>query len=238
MVKNTATNAGNLRDGQALGQVDPLEEGMATHSSLLAWRILCTEEPGGLQPMGLQSGTRLSTLGFPSQRTGSRFFLRRVCITPPPHLFPTSVPGSWVQTSPFLSYLALPSQALCTCCYPCPDPSCLGTLLLALQFLQVFAQMPPCSFPRLPTPRSVYPFTSSVLYMQAHSFSSLGAESGRNLCFVPCCEPACGFCLHRTVCGWALEPESLDNRGLLWPRTLGDVEAGSRGHLPPGAPYS
>ena len=175
MVKNTATNAGNLRDGQALGQEDPLEEGMATHSSLLAWRILCTEEPGGLQPMGLQSGTRLSTLGFPSQRTESRFFLRRVCTTPPPHLFPTSVPGSWVQTSRFLSYLALPSQALCTCCY-----SCLGTLLLALQFLQVFAQMSPRSFPRLPTPRSVYPFTSSVLYKQAHSLSSLGAESGRN----------------------------------------------------------
>ena len=37
-----------------LGQEDPLEEGMATHSSLLAWRIPWTEEPGGLQFMGLQ----------------------------------------------------------------------------------------------------------------------------------------------------------------------------------------
>lgn len=73
--------------------------------------------------MGLQSGTRLSTLGFPSQRTGSRFFLCRICTTPPPHLFPTSVPGSWVQTSPFLSYLALPSQALCTCCPPAQIPA-------------------------------------------------------------------------------------------------------------------
>jgi len=31
----------------------PLEESMATHSSILAWRISWTEEPGGLQPMGL-----------------------------------------------------------------------------------------------------------------------------------------------------------------------------------------
>ena len=37
---------------QSLGWEDPLEEGMATHSSMLAWRILWTEEPGGLQPMG------------------------------------------------------------------------------------------------------------------------------------------------------------------------------------------
>ena len=33
---------------QSLGQEDPLEKGMATHSSILAWRILWTEEPGGL----------------------------------------------------------------------------------------------------------------------------------------------------------------------------------------------
>ena len=32
----------------SLGQEDPLEEGMATHSSILVWRIPCTEEPGGL----------------------------------------------------------------------------------------------------------------------------------------------------------------------------------------------
>ena len=40
---------------QSLGWEDPLEEGMATHSSILAWRIPWTEEPGGLQSMGLQS---------------------------------------------------------------------------------------------------------------------------------------------------------------------------------------
>ena len=38
----------------SLGQEDPLEKGMATHSSILAWRIPWTEEPGGLQSMGSQ----------------------------------------------------------------------------------------------------------------------------------------------------------------------------------------
>ena len=37
------------------GQEDPLEECTAVHSSILAWRILWTEEPGGLQFMGLQN---------------------------------------------------------------------------------------------------------------------------------------------------------------------------------------
>ena len=37
---------------QSLGREDPLEEDMATHSSILAWRILQTEEPGGLQSLG------------------------------------------------------------------------------------------------------------------------------------------------------------------------------------------
>ena len=37
-----------------LGPEDPLEEGMATHSSILAWRIPWTEEPGGLQTIGSQ----------------------------------------------------------------------------------------------------------------------------------------------------------------------------------------
>ena len=39
---------------QSLGQEDPLEEEMATHSSILAWRIPWTEEPGRLQSMGSQ----------------------------------------------------------------------------------------------------------------------------------------------------------------------------------------
>ena len=37
---------------QFLGREDPLEEGMATHSSILAWRIPRTEEPGGYSPWG------------------------------------------------------------------------------------------------------------------------------------------------------------------------------------------
>ena len=37
---------------QSLGQEDPLEKGLATHSSILAWRILWTEEPDRLQSMG------------------------------------------------------------------------------------------------------------------------------------------------------------------------------------------
>ena len=40
--------------GSNLGQEDPLEEGMATHSSTLAWRIPWAEEPGGLSPGGSQ----------------------------------------------------------------------------------------------------------------------------------------------------------------------------------------
>ena len=44
----------------SLGGKDPLEKGMATHSSILSWRIPRTEEPGGLQSLGSQSCTRLS----------------------------------------------------------------------------------------------------------------------------------------------------------------------------------
>ena len=44
----------------SLGQEDPLEKDMVTHSSILAWRIPWTEEPSGLQSMGSQSRTRLS----------------------------------------------------------------------------------------------------------------------------------------------------------------------------------
>ena len=40
---------------RSLGREDPLEEGMATHSSIFAWRIPWTEEPGGLPSMGSQT---------------------------------------------------------------------------------------------------------------------------------------------------------------------------------------
>ena len=52
MVKNLP--AMQETQAQSLGWEDPLEKGMATHSSILAWRIPRTEEPGGLQSMGLQ----------------------------------------------------------------------------------------------------------------------------------------------------------------------------------------
>jgi len=55
MVKNLPANAGDERDtGFIPGQEDPMEEGMAIHSRILAWRIPRTEEPGGLSSIGLQ----------------------------------------------------------------------------------------------------------------------------------------------------------------------------------------
>ena len=55
LVKNSPAMQGPQETQvQSLGQEDSLEEGMATHSSALAWRIPWTEELGGLQPMGLQ----------------------------------------------------------------------------------------------------------------------------------------------------------------------------------------
>ena len=55
MLKNSPANAGDAGDpGLISGLEDPLEEEMATHSSVLAWRILWTQEPGRLQSMGSQ----------------------------------------------------------------------------------------------------------------------------------------------------------------------------------------
>ena len=50
--KESAYSAGDL--GSILAQDDPQEKGMATHSSIFAWRIPWTEEPGRLQSMGSQ----------------------------------------------------------------------------------------------------------------------------------------------------------------------------------------
>ena len=49
---------------RSLGWEDPLEREMAAHSSTLAWKILWTEEPGGLQSMGLQSQIQLNDFTF------------------------------------------------------------------------------------------------------------------------------------------------------------------------------
>ena len=55
VVKNLPANAGDIRDvGSIPGWGRSLEEGMVTNSRILAWRILWTEEPGGLQSIGLE----------------------------------------------------------------------------------------------------------------------------------------------------------------------------------------
>ena len=59
MIKNLPTMQGTWI--QSLDWEDALEKEMATHSSILTWEIPWTEEPSGLQSMGSQSQTRLST---------------------------------------------------------------------------------------------------------------------------------------------------------------------------------
>ena len=60
VVKNLPVNTGDVREaGWILGLEDPLEEEIATHFSILAWRIPWAEESGRLQSMGLQSQIRL-----------------------------------------------------------------------------------------------------------------------------------------------------------------------------------
>ena len=56
MVAQTLKNLPAMQESwvQSLGWEDPLEKGMATHSSILVWRIPWTEEPGGLQSIGSQ----------------------------------------------------------------------------------------------------------------------------------------------------------------------------------------
>ena len=56
VVKNPPVNTGDIRDvGSIPGLGRSLEVGMATHSSILAWRMPWTEEPGGLQSIGSQT---------------------------------------------------------------------------------------------------------------------------------------------------------------------------------------
>ena len=55
MVKNTPANAGDVRDAGLIPELeDPLEEGMETHSNILAWRIPWTDKPGELQSIESQ----------------------------------------------------------------------------------------------------------------------------------------------------------------------------------------
>ena len=91
---------------QSLGWEDPLEEGIATHSSILAWRIPWTEEPGGLQSMGLQRGRRtwsdLARTYVYTRHTGRRYMKwldgyswksSRVQVLAPPET--SCKPGEW-----------------------------------------------------------------------------------------------------------------------------------------------
>ena len=56
VVKNLPSNTGDIRDVSLIsGQEDPLEQEMAPHCIILAWKIPWAEEPGGLQSMGLQT---------------------------------------------------------------------------------------------------------------------------------------------------------------------------------------
>ena len=64
---------------QSLGWEDPLEKGMTTHSIILAWRILWTEEPGGLQSMGLPRVRHGSYYLFQQHNSPSRVMLYRPC---------------------------------------------------------------------------------------------------------------------------------------------------------------
>ena len=60
--KESTVNSGDAGDqGFIPGSGRPPAEGMETHSSVLAWRILCTEEPGGLQSIGSQRVRHAST---------------------------------------------------------------------------------------------------------------------------------------------------------------------------------
>ena len=56
MIKESAGNAGDIEDTQVqfLGQEDPLEKGMPTHTNILPWRMPQIEVPGGLESMGFQ----------------------------------------------------------------------------------------------------------------------------------------------------------------------------------------
>ena len=70
MVKNLPAKQESW--ARSLGREDPLEEEMATHSSVLAWEIPWTEEPGGLQSMGPQSQAQQKPLSMGKGKFGVR----------------------------------------------------------------------------------------------------------------------------------------------------------------------
>ena len=79
---------------QLLGQEDPLEKEMASHSSTLAWRIPWTEEPGGLQTMGWQRVRRHFTFTFNGASQVAQW--QRICLPSRKHRF-----DPWVRKIPW-----------------------------------------------------------------------------------------------------------------------------------------
>ena len=75
MVKNSSANAGDKRVVQFLAWKDPLEEGTATHSSSLAWRLPWTGEVGGLQSIRLQTGDMIAFVWYLGEEKSVYFFL-------------------------------------------------------------------------------------------------------------------------------------------------------------------
>ena len=66
--------------GLILGQADPLEKGMATHSSILAWEIPLTEEPGRLRSMGSQELDTIERLNYHLQNLVNILHLHHISI--------------------------------------------------------------------------------------------------------------------------------------------------------------
>ena len=113
----------------SLGQEDSLEERMATHSSILAWRIPWTEEPGGLQFMWSQSQTRLNNYHFLFH-----FMLLSTCSLVARRIS-CPVPCTWIhkhaETTDHLSRFSDPT------CHPSIHGRLMGSLLLLLFSSQV-----------------------------------------------------------------------------------------------------
>ena len=96
--KESACNVGDL--GSVLGWEDPLYKGVASGSSILAWRIPWTEEPGRLQSMESQSQTPLSYFHFLIRNgldafKNSRVFRVGISSSPFYLFFPMFSPGIW-----------------------------------------------------------------------------------------------------------------------------------------------
>ena len=108
---------------RSLGREDPLEKEMETHSTIHAWKIPWTEEPGGLQSMGSQR------VGHDCA-TSLHFISYCVCQRPPhPSWLSRHIPSStscfWVYTQGPIPLPGFSSENRCCCCCCCYQNSCL-----------------------------------------------------------------------------------------------------------------